>query len=112
MNEATKNTTNHPTTEQLVTSPHPADHRAAKKKLAAITEYIARLTSASLLTMWGVLNIVINLRTWLAPAPTDSVGEPVAWWIPAMFVVLTSILPLAIGLRMFYSLLRQTRSTG
>ncbi len=61
---------------------------------AAFATHLAADVVGSLVMMWGVINLVHNFLNWRS---FDS--ESSHWWVTFCFVVLTGIIPLAVGIR-------------
>ena len=85
-------------------------NRNTKRALAAVSEYVSRILAASLLTMWGALNLIISLRSALFSPDSLVANEPAGTgWITLVFVAVTALLPFLIGLHLFRKLFQQTK---
>ncbi|MFK7765919.1 MAG: hypothetical protein AB8B55_01665 [Mariniblastus sp.] len=72
----------------------PTKH-SSKKKLAAVIGYVSNLTVACAVMMWGVFNVSLNLLSFKNDQTPDQ-----AWWITAIIVAITCVVPFLIGLKL------------
>lgn len=71
----------------------------------AIVAYATRAVVAGLLMMWGTMNLVHNVVDFARGA------EGRNWWIAALLVIVTAIVPLGIGFRMSMRLFRDSNQS-
>ena len=75
----------------------PEKEKPGQAKRSATVMQISRLVVGCLVLMWGVINVVHNFLNWRAgQAESDS------WWLTVCFVMLTGVVPMAIGIWLLF----------
>ena len=78
------------------------NRRRQSDYVRAIVAYATRAAVAGLLMMWGTMNLVHNV------VDCSRGPEGRNWWIAALLVLVTALVPLVIGFRMSLKLFRDS----
>ena len=74
------------------------DNRDRIRKLRTTTDLIAGIGAASVLVLWGAVNLSLTLRSWMAKSPESEAD----WTATIAMSLVFGGLPLALGAWLMY----------
>ena len=75
------------------------DNRDRIRKLRTTTDLIAGIGAASILVLWGAVNLSLTIRSWMAQKPELADAD---WIATAVMSLVFGGLPLALGAWLMY----------